>query len=154
MRRLIFDKKIKNLPWIVRNIWYTKNIELEQQMFNKLPKWMAPEDAETDDRRDIKHLVGEAFEALSPREAKIFRLRYWHDLTLEEVGQMFELTRERIRQIENNALRKLRSYSKIDELKSFADLNERASIRIEKKQKTWLKQCDDLSMTGQIGIGD
>ena len=42
-----------------------------------------------------------------------------HDHTLEEVGQAFELTRERIRQIEENALKKLKHSSRADKLKSF-----------------------------------
>jgi len=62
---------------------------------------------------------------LNQREEKILRMRFGigekHDYTLEEVGQDFELTRERIRQIEDKALRKLKHSSRADKLKSFID---------------------------------
>lgn len=62
---------------------------------------------------------------LTPREAKVLRMRFGIDMnsdhTLEEVGKQFEVTRERIRQIEAKALRKLRHPSKADYLKSFLD---------------------------------
>jgi len=152
MRRLMVDKKIMDLPSIVRHIWYTKNVELEQQVFDKLPKWMAPEDTETDSRRDVKRLIGEAIETLSSREAKVLRLRYWHDLTLEEVGHIFEVTRERIRQIESKALRKLRHPSRVDELRSFAGLTLRASDRVERRQKVWLEPCEEEEIEEETSI--
>ncbi len=52
--------------------------------------------------------IDAALETLLPREERILRLRFWGGLTLEEVGAMFGLTRERIRQIEKEALQKLR----------------------------------------------
>jgi RNA polymerase primary sigma factor len=62
---------------------------------------------------------------LNKREEKILRMRFGigekHEHTLEEVGQYFELTRERIRQIEDKALRELRHSSRADKLKSFID---------------------------------
>ncbi len=152
MRRLMVDKKMMDLPSIVRHIWYTKNVELEQQVFDKLPKWMAPEDEKTDDRRDMNRLVSEAFETMSPREIKILRLRYWHDLTLEEVGHIFEVTRERIRQIESKALRKLRHPSRVDELRSFAGLTQRAIDRVERRKKVWLEPCEEEEISEETSI--
>ncbi len=64
---------------------------------------------------------------LTPREAKVLRMRFGIDMntdhTLEEVGKQFEVTRERIRQIEAKALRKLRHPSRSEQLRSFMDLN-------------------------------
>ncbi len=66
-----------------------------------------------------------ALEGLTPREAKVLRMRFGIDMntdhTLEEVGKQFDVTRERIRQIEAKALRKLRHPSRSDELKTFLD---------------------------------
>jgi RNA polymerase primary sigma factor len=62
---------------------------------------------------------------LSPREAKVLRMRFGiqmnTDHTLEEVGKQFDVTRERIRQIEAKALRKLRHPSRAEKLRSFLD---------------------------------
>jgi RNA polymerase primary sigma factor len=69
-----------------------------------------PDDAATDEQRG-RH-AREALATLTPREEKVLRLRFGidekGDHTLEEVGQMFDVTRERVRQIEAKALRKLR----------------------------------------------
>jgi RNA polymerase primary sigma factor len=62
--------------------------------------------------RELSHEARELLKLLSPREEQVLRMRFGidspGDLTLEEVGKSFELTRERIRQIETKALRKLR----------------------------------------------
>jgi RNA polymerase primary sigma factor len=67
----------------------------------------------------------EVLNSLSPREAKVVRMRFGIGMssehTLEEVGKEFEVTRERIRQIESKALRKLRHPSRAERLKSFLD---------------------------------
>ena len=64
---------------------------------------------------------------LTPREAKVLRMRFGIDMntdhTLEEVGKQFDVTRERIRQIEAKALRKLRHPSRSDKLESYLDAN-------------------------------
>jgi RNA polymerase primary sigma factor len=65
--------------------------------------------------------------SLTPREAKVLRMRFGIDMntdhTLEEVGKQFDVTRERIRQIEAKALRKLRHPSRSEQLKSFLDMD-------------------------------
>jgi RNA polymerase primary sigma factor len=65
-------------------------------------------------------------ETLKPREARVLRLRYGlgdgYDWTLEEVGQEFRVTRERIRQIEAKALKRMRHPSRTDKLKIFAEV--------------------------------
>jgi RNA polymerase primary sigma factor len=69
--------------------------------------------------------IQKVLSTLNEREEKILRMRFGigekHDHTLDEVGQVFELTRERIRQIEEKALRKLKHSSRADKLKSFID---------------------------------
>ena len=66
-----------------------------------------------------------ALEGLTAREAKVLRMRFGIDMntdhTLEEVGKQFDVTRERIRQIEAKALRKLRHPSRSEELQNFLD---------------------------------
>ena len=71
----------------------------------------------------MQETVRQVLDSLSPREAKVLRMRFGiemqSDHTLEEVGKQFDVTRERIRQIETKALRKLRHPSRADKLRSF-----------------------------------
>ncbi|MFK3617470.1 RNA polymerase sigma factor RpoD, partial [Coxiella burnetii] len=70
----------------------------------------------------------EILSTLTPREAKVLRMRFGIDMntdhTLEEVGKQFDVTRERIRQIEAKALRKLRHPSRAEKLHSFIEVEE------------------------------
>jgi RNA polymerase primary sigma factor len=70
--------------------------------------------------------VQDVLSGLTPREAKVLRMRFGIDMntdhTLEEVGKQFDVTRERIRQIEAKALRKLRHPTRSEQLRSFLDL--------------------------------
>ena len=73
----------------------------------------------------LRRTTLDALEGLTKREAKVLRMRFGIDMntdhTLEEVGKQFDVTRERIRQIEAKALRKLRHPSRSDQLKTFLD---------------------------------
>ena len=75
----------------------------------------------------LSETVRDVLAGLTPREAKVLRMRFGIDLTtdhtLEEVGKQFDVTRERIRQIEAKALRKLRHPSRSEQLRSFLDLD-------------------------------
>ena len=73
----------------------------------------------------LRDVVKDILDSLTPREAKVLRMRFGiemtNDHTLEEVGKQFDVTRERIRQIEAKALRKLKHPSRSDKLRSFTD---------------------------------
>ncbi|WP_109860490.1 RNA polymerase sigma factor RpoD [Aggregatibacter aphrophilus] len=75
--------------------------------------------------QSLKAATHEVLEGLTSREAKVLRMRFGIDMntdhTLEEVGKQFDVTRERIRQIEAKALRKLRHPSRSETLRSFLD---------------------------------
>ena len=83
----------------------------------------SPIDAAT--AEGLREATREVLENLTPREAKVLRMRFGIDMntdhTLEEVGKQFDVTRERIRQIEAKALRKLRHPSRSEHLRSFLD---------------------------------
>jgi RNA polymerase primary sigma factor len=74
----------------------------------------------------LKDSTREVLSGLTPREAKVLRMRFGIDMntdhTLEEVGKQFDVTRERIRQIEAKALRKLRHPNRSEQLRSFLDM--------------------------------
>jgi RNA polymerase primary sigma factor len=82
-----------------------------------------PVDSATSD--SLKNATNDVLEGLTAREAKVLRMRFGIDMntdhTLEEVGKQFDVTRERIRQIEAKALRKLRHPSRSEQLRSFLD---------------------------------
>ena len=73
----------------------------------------------------LRSVTSEILEGLTPREAKVLRMRFGIEMntdhTLEEVGKQFDVTRERIRQIEAKALRKLRHPTRSERLKSFLE---------------------------------
>ena len=81
--------------------------------------------ADTATNSGLSESTREILSSLTPREAKVLRMRFGIDMntdhTLEEVGKQFDVTRERIRQIEAKALRKLRHPSRSEQLRSFID---------------------------------
>jgi RNA polymerase primary sigma factor len=84
---------------------------------------MAPVDAAV--YASLRDATKEVLESLTPREAKVLRMRFGIEMntdhTLEEVGKQFDVTRERIRQIEAKALRKLRHPTRSERLRSFLE---------------------------------
>ncbi|NRR28705.1 RNA polymerase sigma factor RpoD [Oxalobacteraceae bacterium] len=86
---------------------------------------LAPLDAAL--HASMRNVIKEVLDSLTPREAKVLRMRYGvemsNDHTLEEVGKQFDVTRERIRQIEAKAMSKLRQPSRSDKLKTFLTTN-------------------------------
>ena len=92
----------------------------------------------------LKKTVREVLDTLSPREAKVLCMRFGIDTitdhTLEEVGRQFDVTRERIRQIEAKAIRKLRQPNRADKLKSFLD----SFAQIEGIDQEILKELYDM----------
>ncbi len=84
---------------------------------------VAPSDAAVN--ASLRDVTKEVLDTLTPREAKVLRMRFGIEMstdhTLEEVGKQFDVTRERIRQIEAKALRKLRHPSRSEKLRSFLE---------------------------------
>ena len=84
---------------------------------------MSPTVEEIVVEEEMKQALNDVLETITPREEKVIRLRFGLDdgkeRTLEQVGNVFGVTRERIRQIEAKALRKLRHPSRSKKLRSF-----------------------------------
>ena len=96
---------------------------LQLVILSKMKKLSSPVEVTT--RESLKETTGDLLANLSPREAKVLKMRFGIDMstdhTLEEVGRQFDVTRERIRQIEAKALRKLRHPSRAHKLQSFLE---------------------------------
>ena len=99
--------------------------EEDSHLGDFIPDDEAPAPADAASHTLLKEQLGDVLSTLTPREAKVLRLRFGledgRQRTLEEVGKEFDVTRERIRQIEAKALRKLRHPSRSKKLKDFLD---------------------------------
>ncbi len=99
--------------------------EEDSHLGDFIPDDEAPAPADAASHTLLKEQLGDVLATLTPREAKVLRLRFGLEdgrpRTLEEVGKEFDVTRERIRQIEAKALRKLRHPSRSKKLKDFLD---------------------------------
>ncbi|HBN81063.1 MAG TPA: RNA polymerase sigma factor RpoD [Ruminococcaceae bacterium] len=99
--------------------------EEDSHLGDFIPDDEAPAPADAASHTLLKEQLGEVLDTLTPREEKVLRLRFGledgRSRTLEEVGKEFNVTRERIRQIEAKALRKLRHPSRSKKLKDFLD---------------------------------
>lgn len=96
----------------------TDFIDILEDTYNPTPEQKLIQD-------DLKEAMREALHSLTPREAKVIQMRFGIDLgtdyTLEEIGKQFEVTRERIRQIEAKAIQKLKNVSRSKKLRTFID---------------------------------
>ena len=99
--------------------------EEDSHLGDFIPDEDAPQPADAASHTMLKEQLSEVLDTLTPREEKVLRLRFGLEdgrpRTLEEVGKEFNVTRERIRQIEAKALRKLRHPSRSKKLKDFLD---------------------------------
>jgi len=112
---------MRNFHPEVGTLWRSRNNEPEQEVFYRLPEWMRPQSDDRDTLIDLERLVPAILEGLGPKERKVLWYRFWGDYTLEETGRALDVTKERIRQIEAKALRKLKHPSRSELLYPFMD---------------------------------
>jgi hypothetical protein len=93
----------------IKSIWYSKDDELETEVFDAMPSWMSPIDEECHvEARDNKIIIEALQTRLTEKELKVIYYRFFDNYTLNEVADLYDVTKERIRQIEAKALRKMR----------------------------------------------
>jgi len=119
----------RKVQWMLKVSWRPLSLErpVGEDEDSELGSFIEDEATPTPTQSAYQHLLGEKVEemlaTLSPREARILRLRFGllngRSYTLEEVGQKFGLTRERIRQIEGKALRRLRHPRRSRQLRDY-----------------------------------
>ena len=125
----VMNVNIRKVQWMMRISWLPLSLESPVGDEEDSELGMFVEDDQTPSPMEVTYKsmlrdkIDEVLNTLSPREARILRLRFGLDngrsYTLEEVGQKFGLTRERIRQIEGKALRQLRHPHKARQLKDY-----------------------------------
>lgn len=123
------DLDVRKVQWMMRVSWIPLSLEtpVGDEEDSELGMFVEDEDTpspmEATYKSMLRDKIDEVLNTLSPREARILRLRFGLEsgraYTLEEVGEKFGLTRERIRQIEGKALRQLRHPHKARQLKDF-----------------------------------
>jgi RNA polymerase primary sigma factor len=120
---------VRKVQWIIRVSWLPLSLESpvgdedDSELGQFIEDHFSPTPLQSAYQSMLKEKLEEVLATLSPREARILRLRFGLDdgtpYTLEEVGQKFGLTRERIRQIEGRALRRLRHPRRARQLKDY-----------------------------------
>ena len=125
----VMDLEPRKVQWMLRVSWRPLSLErpVGEEEDSELGSFIEDEGSETPTQSAhdnlLREKVEEVLSTLSPREARILRLRFGlqngRSYTLEEVGQKFGLTRERIRQIEGKALRRLRHPRRSRQLKDY-----------------------------------
>ncbi len=119
----------KKLQWIMRVTWQPISLESpvgddeESELGNFIEDDFNPSPAQSAYQSMLREKLNEILQDMNPRDARILRLRFGLDdgveYTLEEVGQKFGLTRERIRQIEGKALRQMRNPRRLNQLREY-----------------------------------
>jgi RNA polymerase primary sigma factor len=123
------DVNVRKVQWMMRISWLPLSLESpvgdeeDSELGMFVEDDLTPSPMEVTYKSMLRDKIDEVLNTLSPREARILRLRFGLDngkaYTLEEVGKKFDLTRERIRQIEGKALRQLRHPHKARQLKDY-----------------------------------
>jgi RNA polymerase primary sigma factor len=123
------DVNVRKVQWMMRISWLPLSLESpvgdeeDSELGMFVEDDLTPSPIEVTYKSMLRDKIDEVLNTLSPREARILRLRFGLDngkaYTLEEVGKKFDLTRERIRQIEGKALRQLRHPHKARQLKDY-----------------------------------
>jgi len=142
MNRISPEGRLTDYHPDVGKLWRSRHDEPEKQEFDKLPPWMHREPDDIDTRLDLQKIFPKIFETLGPNERKVMQFRFWADMTLEDCGRSLNVTRERIRQIEAHALRKLRHPMRSTVLKSLLDVCPVSTRRVEQPEEkdwTWLE---------------
>jgi RNA polymerase primary sigma factor len=119
----------RKVDWMLQVSWRPVSLENpigdeDEEMITFVADTLTPSPVESTSEQLLREKVEEVLGTLSPREARVLRMRFGlcgeRPYTLEEVGQKFGLTRERIRQIEGRALRRLRHPRRARQLKEYA----------------------------------
>ena len=105
-RQINKEGRLSDFPSEVRHLWHTRHDEPSQQVFDRLPGWMEEDHLDVDWGMDVVLVLREMFATLGHQECEVLWYRYWEDLTLEECGDFYGVTKERIISSVENLLKR------------------------------------------------
>lgn len=143
-RRITPEGRMAEFHPEVGKLWRSRNEEPEQEVFGRFPMWMNPPHEDRDTRIDLERSFPAILETLTNREQKLLWCRFWADYTLDETGLVFGVTKERIRQIEAKAIRKLKHPSRSDVLRALMEYCPRKKRLEEQEKEKQKKQEQEL----------
>ena len=148
-RRISLEGRLHDYDPEVGRLWRSRNEEPEQEVFGRFPMWMNPPHEDRDTRIDLERSFPVILETLTNREQKLLWCRFWADYTLEETGLVFGVTKERIRQIEAKAMRRLRHPSRsavLIDLVGFCPRKKRLEEQEQEALKKWNQAYREAEM--------
>lgn len=134
-RRISLEGRLHDYDPEVGRLWRSRDDEPDQEVFERLPAWMQIEPKDRDNLIDLQRVIPQVLETMTNREQKLLWCRFWADYTLDETGMVFRVTRERIRQIEAKAIRKLKHPTRSDALRVLMEFCPRKTRLEEQEQK-------------------
>jgi len=150
VRRISTECRLSDCHPDVGRLWRSRNDEPKSQEFDKLPPWMHEEPEDIDAAIDLPRIFPPILDTLSPKEKKVVLFRFWLDMTLDDCGDVLEVTRERIRQIEAKAIRKMLHPSRSSMMGQYErrpfmrDVWEEANKRKEEKDQFWALELEQV----------
>jgi len=145
-RRISLEGRLNDYDPEVGRLWRSRHDEPEEQVFERLPKWMLAEPEDRDTRIDLKRLFPPILETLTSREQKLLWCRFWADYTLDQIGAVFGVGRERVRQIEAKAIRRLKHPSRSEALSTlvaFCPLKKRHAEQEDEARRQWFAKLNE-----------
>jgi RNA polymerase sigma factor (sigma-70 family) len=132
MKRICKDQNLADLHPEIQSLWNTRKKEPETQVFNwGMDPWEPPD---IEDMEEAQRLVAIGMENMLDRQAAVLRMRFWGDMTLEQVAKAMNVSGERVRQLEGHGMRRMRQIIR------HAQLQEDPFMDLKHKYEIWRTQ--------------
>jgi RNA polymerase sigma factor (sigma-70 family) len=132
MKRICKDQNLADLHPEIQRLWNTRKKEPETQVFDwGMDPWEPPD---IEEMEEAQRLVAIGMADMRDRPKVVLRMRFWEDMTLEQVAKAMNVSRERIRQLEGHGMRTMRQIIR------HAQLQEDPFMDLKHKYEIWRTQ--------------